>query len=170
MNNTKMAVQMGVLALFIGSTGLANAATENGSATATVVTPVTVTQSQELNFGQFAAGDTAGTVVISTAGAHSQTGGVVLMSGSTGQQAGQFDITGEGDNAISVTVGSTATLSDGTNTMAVTIDATPPTQLTSGSATLNVGGTLSVDANQPAGTYNTANASGSTYTVTVNYQ
>lgn len=174
MKQKKLAIHLAIAGLVIGGIGLANAASQNGNATAEVVTPITVTETQVLNFGQFAVGTAGGAVIMSDSGAISAGADIDLL-GSSGAQQGTFTILGQANKAIAVSVLGAATLSDGSaspNTMGLTASATtPPSVLdASGVATLNVGGVLSVVGNQAPGTYSTANAGGSPYSVTVNYQ
>lgn len=174
MKQKKLAIQLVLAGLVIGGIGLANAATQNGNATAEVINPITITESQVLNFGQFAVG-TAGGAVIMTDGGAISAGADIDLLGSSGAQQGTFAISGQANKAIAVTVSGAATLSDGLatpNTMGLTASATtPPSVLdASGAATLNVGGVLTVGGNQAPGTYSTTNSGGIPYTVTVNYQ
>jgi hypothetical protein len=146
-----------------------NAATEPGDASATVVEPLTITENTSINFGSLAGGASTGTVLLTTGGARTATGGVDLIGGGT-EVPGDFNISGEPNAAFTLTVGTTATLNDGANNMAVvginstavgaTLDGT-------GSQDFLVGGTLNVGINQAAGTYTTA--TGTPYTVTVEY-
>ena len=53
-------------------------ATASASASATIVSPISITKTVDLNFGNVAASASAGTVVISPAGVRSTTGGVSL--------------------------------------------------------------------------------------------
>ena len=65
------------------SSGSAYAATANGSATAEVVAPITLTHTTgaTINFGMFVAG-TGGSVIVTPLGVGSSTGGVTLVAGS----------------------------------------------------------------------------------------
>jgi hypothetical protein len=134
-----------------------------------VVKPLTLARTADLAFGDIIAGPTAGTVVVSTAGARSATGGVTLGR-STGVSAGQFTLNGEPAASYNLTVSPspiTLTSSAG-NTMTVTPVTTSLASSGSLPATLPValqlGGTLNVGANQPAGNYT------GTFTLTVGYQ
>lgn len=170
------------LALLGGAIGFATvpsiASAADASATAgiqaTVVTPIAISKSADLNFGKFAAdADTTGTVVISTAGARSFTGGASSVSSGTGTvAAASFSVTGDTTSTFSITLPSTAvtlTHATTTDTMSVSTfvsDPASPGALSAGAATVKVGATLSVKAGQPAGTY--ANASGLPVTVAYN--
>lgn len=145
-------------------------ASTSGTATATILAAISVTENTAMAFGNIGTDATAQTVTLSAAGSITCPSGYGC-SGSPSQ--GIFDITGP-DQSLNVTY-SNGTLSDGSgNTMALNV-ATPTTPNastitpSSGTATLNVGGELSVGTSQVAGSYSTANAGGSAYTVTVNY-
>lgn len=145
--------------------------TANGSvnSSANVVRILSVASTTELSFGTFAAGGTAGTVVMSATGNRSATGGVTLVSSSGGSQGG-VSLTGTPSTSYSVSFPSSVTLTaiGGTATMNL---GSFTTTLTGGQGILNsggsgsfgIGGTLSVSANQPIATY------GGSFTVTLSY-
>lgn len=145
-------------------TGAAHAASVTASASATVATPIAISETSSMNFGTVVASATAGTAVLSTAGAVTTTGGVTTLASTP--SAAAFSVTGQSGQTFSVSLPTSATLSSGANNM--TIDTfnhslgTTPT-LTGGTATFSVGATLNVSANQAAGAYS------GTYAVTVNY-
>ena len=141
------------------------------TSTATIVAPIAIAKSVDMNFGNVAVSTTAGTVVLAPAGTRTVTGGVTLP-GTTGTvAAAAFDVTGEAGYTYAITLPSTITLSDAAatpNTMTVdTFTSTPATTgtLTAGAETVNVGATLNVGGSQVAGTYTNA----TDLTVTVNY-
>lgn len=136
-------------------------ATATGTANATVLTPIAIAAGTALNFGTFA-GNTAGTVVVSTAGARSATGGVVLATGGT-VGAGTFTVTGTGSATFAVTYPPSFNVTSGSDTMAVVVNGAATGTLSGGTVSLPVGGTLTVGAAQAAGSYT------GTYTMTVEY-
>jgi hypothetical protein len=142
----------------------ANTATSN--ATATVIAPIAIAGTVDLQFGKFVAASTTGTVVMSPAGARSATGGVILSSVSAGAAA-SYNVTGDTTASYTITLPTSAvTITSGANNMTVgTFTSTPSGTgtLTAGAQTLTVGGTLSVGANQATGAYT------GTYNVTVQY-
>jgi spore coat protein U-like protein len=155
------------------STG-AIAATATAAASASVVAPISITSSGSLAFGKFAAGTSAGTVTISTAGTRTVSG-VTASGGTTG--AASFQVNGDASTGYTIdTSATTATLASGANTMALALvtDFTGGGAITgaqssgtldgTGKQTLYVGGILSVGANQPAGAYS------GTVSVAVAYQ
>ncbi|HYC03525.1 MAG TPA: DUF4402 domain-containing protein [Azospirillaceae bacterium] len=155
-----------VLAAVAGS---ANAATSNFTASATVVAPIAVTTGTNLSFGGIIASASAGTVVIDAAGARSTTGGATASGGTV--SAASFNVTGAPSTAYNITLPASANISSGGDNMSVAFAAA--THLTGGSTartltaggtdTFNLGGTVSVGANQAAGSYS------GTFTMTVNY-
>ena len=151
-----------VLALAVNKTVLAADAT--GTATSTVVAPITIAAGDDLAFGSLAPTASAGTVVLSTAGARTNTN-VDLLTGST-VTAATFTVGGGASAAYSITLPTTATLTSGGNNMTVNnfvhSAGGSPTVDGSGSGPIQVGATLNVGANQAAGAYT------GTYQVTVN--
>ncbi len=140
------------------------------TATATVIQGFSVAQSQALNFGQFAAGSAAGTVIVPVSGAATTTSGVSLQPVSSAKP-GIFTITGPASTAYTATISSTVTLAGPGPSMVanLTLTSTPGTVTlagnTSTSTSLTVGGTLAVGtaAAQTLGGYS------GTYDVTVSF-
>lgn len=140
------------------------------TSTATIVTPISITKTVDMNFGNIAVNSSSGTVVLSPEGARSSTGGVTLPGTSGTVTAASFDVTGEGAYTYAITLPSSVTITrnSGAETMTVNAFTSTPSAtgtLTAGAQTLTVGATLNVGASQVAGTY----VSGTAFTVTVNY-
>ena len=142
------------------------------TATATIVTPIAITRTVHMNFGNLAVNNTIGTVILTPASTRSATGGVTFLPASPGTiTAASFNITGLANATYSITLpGVATTIDDGLgNTMTVfpfTSTPTPTGTLSAGGAqTLTVGATLNVGASQVAGVYTSATP----FTVTVNY-
>jgi hypothetical protein len=132
----------------------------------TMVTPITLTQVTDLDFGTLASSNTAGeaTIAKSSTPALAATGGAKLIS-ATGASAASFTVGGYATQGFSIVVPTTAIpLTGGTSGMSVTLDALTSGTLVAGAATIYVGGTLTVPANATAANYTTAN-----FTVTVAY-
>jgi hypothetical protein len=129
-----------------------------------------VTNTRGLSYGRFAA-NTGGTIIMSTAGVRSKTGGVVLMTGGTVTSAA-FSLTETGSGkslsftTITLPTTATMTMAGGTATMTLSNFVSDPanTVLGTGKTTVLVGAKLTVAPNQAPGNY-----SGS-FDVTVNYQ
>lgn len=125
------------------------------------VTAISVSNTQTLGFGKFAAGS-GGSVTVSPSGARSATGGVVLLS-SSGGAAAQFTVSGDPNftYAISLPANDTVVLTkSGGQTMSLNNFSSSPSpagQLSVlGKQTVSVGATLSVGSNQATGAYSGA--------------
>lgn len=164
----------GLLLSAIPSMAFAADSTATAAINATVLTPIAISKTADLNFGSFAADtETAGTVVIAAAGTRTFTGGASAVSTGTGTvAAASFNVTGEGTASFSVTLPSSAvtlTHTNTTTTMSVGTFVSNPSgtgALVAGAKTVTVGATLTVAAAQLAGVY--ANASGLPVTVAYN--
>ena len=161
------AILMGIA---VESVKAQNPVTATASAFATIVLPIAITKDVDLSFGNIAAGALAGTVVLAPDGARTATGvrlptvpGVVTAARFTvnGTPGANYTITLPVSVSIS-RVGGTAPAM----TIATFIEDAETHVLTTpgGTQTFNVGATLHVLANQPAGTYE------GTFNVTVDYQ
>jgi hypothetical protein len=137
-------------------------------ATARVLTPISIANSSDLNFGSLISGPVAGTVTISPAGARTSGGGVTLVNSSF--SAAAFDVSGEPLTPYTITLPSSITIVHSTNStysMAVNTFTSNPsgsgTLDSTGGQQLNVGAKLQVGASQPTGLYT------GTFNVTVTY-
>lgn len=142
------------------------------TASATIVTPLSITNAADMNFGNVAVGAGGGTVALSTAGARSITGDCALPTVTGTVQAAAFTIAGEPGTSYTITLpAAAATITSGANTM--TVDtwsgniASPSTIPGGGTATLNVGAVLHVAGGQAAGAY--TSQAGDEFTVSINY-
>ena len=132
-------------------------ATQNTTATATIVANISLAKNADLNFGYFALSSTGGTVSIETNGERSQTGEIILLTSdhhpanftAHGTANGHYFVTLPDNNSV------TLTLSGGTETMTIANFVHSATEVfdATGKETFNVGGKLTVPANQPAGVY-----------------
>lgn len=145
--------------------------TATATATATIVTPISITKTVDMNFGNVAVqSTTGGTVVLSPEGTRTTTGAVTLPVVNGTVTAASFTVEGQGNYTYAITLPvDDLVLSDGAaHTMIVSAFTSTPSgtgALTAGSQVLNVGATLNVAAAQAAGTY----VSGTPFNVTVNY-
>jgi len=142
------------------------AASTSSNATATVVAPIAISNTQDLAFGSFSTSATGQTVTISAAGARSSVGAVVVPASTA--TAASFNVTGSGTltYAITLPANGTVTITNGTDTFAVDNFTSAPSgtgALTAGAQTLTVGATVTT-----AGTLSTGNYTG-TFNVTVLY-
>lgn len=164
-----------ILSALFSVQAMAADATATASISATVVTPIAISKTADLNFGSFAADDTvAGTVVIAPAGTRTFTGGASAVSSSAGTvTAASFTVTGESTSTFAITLPSSAVTlthaTDVTKTMSVGTFVSNPSgtgTLVAGSMAVTVGATLTVAAAQTTGVY--TNASGLPVTVAYN--
>lgn len=140
------------------------------TSTVTLVTPIAILKTVDMNFGNVAVNATSGgTVLLLPAGTRNPTGGVTLPATAGTVSAASFTVTGELNYSYGITLPSSAlTITSGLNTMTVDLFTSSPSAngtLTGGTSTLTVGATLHVAAGQPAGVY----VSGTPFSVTVNY-
>jgi Domain of unknown function (DUF4402) len=142
------------------------------TATGTIIAPIAISKTVDMNFGNIVAGAALGTVVLTPAGARSVTGGAFLPTSLPGSPAAaSFTVTGATGFTYAIQLPAAATtVTSGGNTMTVDTWTSTPTVATGGSLaggtqTITVGATLNVGANQAAGTY----VSGTPFTVTVHY-
>lgn len=138
-------------------------AVSTAATNATVITPISIVKNADLNFGNVVPSGTAGTVIISTAGVQSFTGGALAFANDDGSPtAASFTVSGEEDATYSIALtNATITVTNGTNSMTVGTFVTSPSSpgvLTSGSQTVTIGATLSVAAGQAAGLYQNASS------------
>ena len=161
-----------VAILFSGVSVISSAQVKaTATASSTIVTPIGITKTVDMNFGNVAINSTtAGTVVLAPAGTRTSTGGVTLPATAGTVAAAEFNVTGANDYTFSITLPSTShEIKSGSNTMSVTGFTSTPTPTgtlsATGSATVKVGATLNVSAGQAAGTYTSVTP----FEVTVNY-
>lgn len=155
------------IALWATASG-AVAATAGGEGSATLVSPLSVVKTADLDFGVLIASGTAGTATINASTEARTVAGGVTAGGGT-PNAAHFTAAGQiGALAlIALPASITLTRSGGTQTMTVTsISSNGATlRIFPGTATIDVaiGGTLNVAANQAQGSY------AGTFTVNVLY-
>ncbi|MGH7192617.1 MAG: DUF4402 domain-containing protein, partial [Candidatus Saccharimonadales bacterium] len=149
------------------------------NASVTLVAPIKIVQVTDLNFGGIEA-PSSGTAAVDMLNDGSVNYGTAYAYGATAPTSASFDVTSqagydytllitEDDGPAAGPVGTANTVTDGSHTMALTLntptntDGTDATQtdpsiaggtnyVGAGSATITVGGDLSVDHTQPAGT------------------
>ena len=164
MKTTIKIFSLAIAIIGFSATSFAQSAT--ATATSTIVTPIAIAKTVDMNFGNVAVFGSAGTVVLAPAGTRSATGGVTLPATSGTVAPAQFTVTGESGYTYSVTLPVSNTVKFGSNTMTVNTFVSNTTgKLTGGTEILKVGATLNVGASQAAGTY----ISEAPFTVTVNY-
>ena len=140
------------------------------TASATIITPISIAKTADMNFGNIAVSTgSGGTVVLAPAGTRTTTGGVSLPATAGSPAAAAFTVTGQGNYTYAITLTTSATLSDGaSHTMTIGTFTSNPSStgtLSSGTQNITVGATLTLSAAQTAGAYTTSTP----FTVTVNY-
>lgn len=154
-----------LLLMLISGTVFGQATT--ATASAEIITALKIEKVTDLNLGTIAPdADVATTFVLTPAGL--TTGSTATDMDATGRSAASFTITGEDGETFSLTIPASVTLTGGSGTdMTLTLShdlAASGNGFSSGSATLNVGGSLALAANQGSGTYS------STINVSVAYE
>ena len=145
-------------------------ATATSTATATIITPISITKTADMSFGNLAVqAGTGGTVVLAPAGTRTSTSGVTLPATTGTVTAATFTVDGTGSFTYAITLPSTATLTraSGSETMTASSFTSNPSgtgALTAGTQDIAVGATLTVAAAQVPGVYTSGN-----FNVTVNY-
>lgn len=141
------------------------------TATAEIITPIAISKSVDMNFGQIATNGLAGTVTLDYASGRVASGGASFSAATPGTiTSAKFTVTGAADYGYSISIPATITLThtNTTNTMSVTgidnsVGATGT--LTLGAQDVFVGGVLNLVGAQEPGVYtNTTDLK-----VTVNY-
>ncbi len=162
--NMKKIVLGGAAAIAAMSSTAAFADTESATATVQILGAVELTKFADLDLGTVASGAAAGTVALPTNSNTRTCTGVTCVG--TASRA-RFQVTAATNGyVIDVTHSPTATLTGPGASMPLTLAASA-SSITFNSASLQdifVGGTLTVGANQVAGTYN------GTFNVTADYQ
>lgn len=141
-----------------------NTSSANGSATATIVSPIVLTHTSgaALGFGRFTTG-TGGSVTVSAVGAGSVGGDVAFVPGST-NSADAFTVTGDAARSFSITTGA-GTVSNGTDTInfSTSASASSSTLSAGGTGSFTVGGSMTLAGTESAGAYT------GSYSATVTY-
>jgi len=166
----KLTLLVSLVALFSIASVTVNAqVSATATTSATIITPIAISKSIDMNFGNVAVSPTlAGTVVLDPASARTKTGGVTLPVITGTVSAAKFTVAGESGTTYAITLPASVLLSNGANTMTVNNFTSTPTatgSLASGTEDIFVGGTLNVAAAQVSGLYTNA----TDLVVTVNY-
>lgn len=164
-NKMKLALAGAIVATGMVSNA-AYAATEQADATVQVLAAVQLSAVTDLDFGVVAASAAGGTVTLNAAAAATPSSvGVIAISGGA---PGSFQVTqATNGELIDLTVGNPAPLSGPGPDIALSGLTLSNASITFNSASLQtvyVGGTISLNPNQPAGTYT------GTFDVTAEYQ
>jgi len=149
-------------AFFLGNNVMATvvvtaSATGTATATARIVQPLEIVKQADLAFGNIAAGIADGSVTIALDGSRSGMGGVTLIAAGNVNSAASFDIQGYPGASFTIDLPSSIDIESGNDEMEVDnfVSSLGATNSLSnqGTATLVVGATLNVEANQAPGLY-----------------
>lgn len=165
------------VALFVMGAGTSSQAiTTQGDVQANILSALSLTKVDTLDFGSIMSGTTSSVIrIAANSGVRTlESGNAALVTGGN-EQDGTFELDGVPFLNVLVDIPTSVTVSDGTNNMTVSnfawsydnglasgVDGVVALGL--GAASLSIGADLTVGANQPAGGYT------GTYSVTVNYQ
>ncbi len=139
-----------------------SAGVQSARSSVTIVQPFRIRKNSDLEFGTIVhpTSPASNTVTIDPAtGLRALTGGgnAVLVPSTASRAA--FTVTGAGGQAFSLTVPMTVTMTSGADTMTVTLTSNGSSGVfsgaigTTGTATIGIGGSISVSNNQASGTY-----------------
>ena len=170
-NFTKFLVAASGLVIASFGANAQQTSSATATASATIITPISIVKTVDLNFGNVTVSASAGgTVVMAPAGTRTTTGSVSLPATTGSPTAASFTVSGQGNYTYSITLPSVATDIDDNASHTMQVDnftSNPATTgtLSSGTQTLTVGATLNVGAGQATGTY----TSDVPFSVIVNY-
>ena len=161
-----------VVLLLVGSASVKAQSTAQATATATIVTPISITKVNDMNFGNLAVDAiSGGSVVLDPSATPTRTpsDGVSLPSSAGTVTAASFTVTGNAGFTYAITLPNIAILDHSgafEQMLADTFTSTPSGTgtLTGGTETIHVGATLWVAAGQLDGVYTSQD-----FDVTVNY-
>lgn len=148
-----------------------NTKTNENSASATIITPITLTNQSELIFGKVASMTSAGTMTMNpTSGAITYSNNQMkIASDDANRVLASYKVGGLAGQSFSITLPTTAVQLDGPQDKTMTVTSFTANKPLVGNVlaenfTFKVGGTLNVGANQEAGQYT------GTFDVTVTYE
>jgi hypothetical protein len=138
-----------------------SSASTTAASSARVITPITITQTVDMNFGNLVATAAGGSIVLPTTGERSGDAAILLGTQNGTVTAAQFTVTGEADYTYAITLPSAFNVSneDLSATMEIGAFVSSPDgtgTLTSGTETLKVGATITLGTNQASGVYTNA--------------
>lgn len=169
----KVIITLLVLSAFIVTKSSAQVSA-TATATAEVVSVISIVKTVDLSFGIVARSNVPGWVQLSPANVRTTTGGATLLAQTGTVTPASFTVSGEGALTYAITLPTSLILTNTTGTGAevVTVNnfTSLPTvatggTLTAGTQILTVGAELAMSPNQVSGVY----VSGTPFTVTVNY-
>jgi len=163
LNKLKIALAGSIAAATMVS-GAAHAATETVGADAEIIPAVTLAEPVDIDFGTIASDATGGTVTVAAAAAANRQCGTLTCVGTA--SSGSIEITAEADQNVTITMptGTVTLTSTGGGSMSMTPTVSSASFTSTGTDTVYFGGSLTVGADQAAGSYS------GTFDVDVDYQ
>jgi hypothetical protein len=169
----KISKSLFLLGILFAFACTASAQSISGTASALLITPLTIVKNLDLNFGNLAVSSTTGgTVILSTSSTRTTggSGGVTLPAITGTVSSADFTVSGQGGYTYSITLPTSVTITDGlghsmTISSFTSFPSTNGTLSSGGTQDLTVGATLSASASQVSGAYTSASG----VPVTVNY-
>ena len=136
----------------------------------TIITPISISKTVDMNFGTSAVSTSFGTVILGTDNTRLKAGGVTLPVITGTVTSAKFTVTGLDNSTYAITLPPTSIIIDDNNGHSMIVDnwiSTPSVtgQLVGGIQDIYVGATLYVSGSQPSGVY----FSDAPFSVTVNY-
>jgi hypothetical protein len=132
----------------------------DATVSATILTPITISNAANMSFGSAAAGTGGGTILLGTDGSRTAGGTVTLVAAAPGAAA-NFLVGGSPNATYSISLTGFPVTLDGPGAvdMSVTLPVRTPAGATgtldgAGAQNILVGATLTINAGQPAGLYN----------------
>jgi hypothetical protein len=161
---------LGITILGLAFTSITFGQSATATATATILSPISITKNADLSFGNIIAGP-GGTVTVSTADTRAGVGVTLPVATPGTVTSARFTVNGTGTSTYAITLPANHTITRVGFAETMTVDnftSTPSGTgaLVGGTQELVVGARLTVGAAQVPGTY--TNAAG--FTVTVNYK
>jgi hypothetical protein len=134
-------------------------ASATATASANIIQPLEIVKTADLAFGNIASGTSDGTVVIAVDGARTSTGGVTLIDAGSVSNAAAFDINGYADASFTIELPASIVIETAGGAEQMTVNnfvsslGADDVLDANGEASLQVGATLNVTAQQAAGLY-----------------
>jgi hypothetical protein len=170
---TKFFTISAIMLAFTASVFAQGGVSATATAAATIITPISIVNAADMNFGNIAVNASSGTVVLpaDAAPVRTVTGGCSILTANTGTvTSAAFTVSGLAGSSYSISLPAAATTMTGPS-LGMTVDtwssSPTPTGLigAGGTETLYIGATLNVAASQTAGAYTSA----APFTITVDY-
>lgn len=168
----KIAAGGAALAALATPVSAQNAASATASASTTILQPLTISKTADLNFGTIVKPTATGTstITVSSTGSRTITGSNAVAANTAGVSSAAFLVRGEGGQQFGITVPASFKMTSGTSTLTVTTsNPVGATGVLSGSVgsqgtlALGIGGTLKITKATVSGAYS------GTFKVTVVY-